>query len=128
MFAALVVTATVCGAASRQMDTTIRLPAPKNAATPVLMLENLEVKAGERMTIEVLGPPDAKTKKQPVLAVSGLVGTGGSTDNAPTEKMDMVIPLNEKAAPLMAGRGEVTLTLRLRYGRHRLKFQRAYFK
>jgi hypothetical protein len=121
-------TATVCGAANRQMETTIRLPVPKNAATPVLMLEDLEVKAGERMTIEVLGPPDAKTKKQPVLAVSGLVGTGGSTENAPAEKMDIVIPLNDKAAPLMANRGEVTLTLRLRYGHHKLEFRRAYFK
>lgn len=115
-------TAAVCGAANRQMETTIRLPVPKNAATPVLMLEDLEVKAGERMTIEVLGPG------RQVLAVSGLVGTGGSTENAPTEKMDIVIPLNEKAAPLMADRGEVTLRLRLRYGKHRLKFKRAYLK
>ena len=85
------------------------------------MLEDLEVKAGERMTIEVLA---GKT----VLAVSGLVGTGGSTESAPTQKMDLVIPLNEKAAPLMASRGDITLTLRLRYAPHRLKFKRAYLK
>lgn len=121
-------TATVCGAANRAMETTIRLPVPKNTATPVLMLEDLEVKAGERMTIEVLGPPDAKSHAKPLLAVSGLVGTGGSTENAPTEKMELVIPLNEKAAPLMANHAEVTLTLRLRYGQHRLKFKRAYLK
>lgn len=121
--AALVLTATVCIAANRPMETTIRLPVPKKAtASPVLMLEDLEVRAGERMTIEVLGPA------RQVFAVSGLVGTGGSTENAPTEKMDLVIPLNDKAAPLMANRSEVTLTLRLRYGQHRLKFKRAYLK
>ena len=103
-------------------------PPPKNTSTPALMLEDLEVKAGERMTIEVPGPPDAKSRARPLLAVSGLVGTGGSTENAPMEKMELVIPLNEKAAPLMASRGEVTLTLRLRYGPHRLKFKRAYLK
>jgi len=126
VFAASLVTL-MCAAAAPHFETTIRLTVPKNAASaPVLMLEGLEVVAGERMTIEVLGPPDPKTKVQPVLAVSGLVGSNQRTGAAPVETMDLVIPLNDRASRLLAQREEITLTLRLRNGRHPLKWKRAY--
>jgi len=116
--------ALACAAAERPIEKNIRLAVPKNAAsTPVLMLEGFEVVAGERMTLEVLGPPEGKSKARAVLAVSGLVG---SDERGGIETMDLVVPLNERAARLLADRSEVTLTLRLRRGQHPLKWKRAY--
>ncbi len=117
----------MCAAAEPRRATTLRLTVPKHAASaPVLMLEGLEVVAGERMTIEVLGPPDPQTKAQPVLAVSGLVGSNQRTGAAPIETMNLVVPLNDKASRLLSNSEEITLTLRLRSGRHPLKWKRAY--
>jgi hypothetical protein len=132
--------AMTCAAADSGKEMTIRLAVPKqvaadasarasgdaSASAPVLMLEGFEVIAGERMTIEVLGPPDPKSKVRPLLAASGLVGSGRSAEAAPAETMDLVVPLNDRASRLLANRDEVTLTLRLRDGRHPLKWKRAY--
>ena len=131
----------MCAAADPHMEIAVRLVVPKqvaaeaavratgdaSAAAPILMLERLEVVAGERVTIEVLGPADHK-KTRPVLAVSGLVGSGSVSANAPIETMDLVVPLNDKATRLIARKDEVTLTLRLRNGHHPLKFKRAYLR
>src|ERR1700686_626123 len=113
--------AMTCAAADSGKETTIRLAVPKqvaaeaaarasghaSASAPVLMLEGLEVIAGERMTIEVLGPPDPKSKARPLLAVSGLVGSGPGGEAAPVETMDLVVPLNDRASRLLANRDEV---------------------
>jgi hypothetical protein len=116
--------ALACAAAERPIEKSIHLAVPKSgASTPVLMLEGFEVVTGETMTLEVLGPPEGKSKAQAVLAVSGLVG---SDEHGGIETMDLVVPLNERAARLLADRSEVTLTLRLRRGRHPLKWKRAY--
>jgi len=116
--------AMACAAGERPIEKSIRLTVPTEArSTPVLMLEGFEAVAGERMTLEVLGPPEGKLKARPVLAVSGLVGSG---ERGGIETMDLVVPLNERAARLLANRSEVTLTLRLRRGRHPLKWKRAY--
>ena len=104
-------------------ERTVRLAVPKELAAPVLKLDGFEHVAGERVTIEVLGPPEGKSKARPVLAVSGLVG---SREKGDVETMDLVIPLNARAARLLAQRGEITLTLRLRRGRHPLRWKRAY--
>lgn len=133
------VSVAMCAAAGARMETTIRLAVPKQvaadaaarasgdatASAAVLKLEGLEFVPGERMTIEVLGPPDPKSKTRPLLAVSGLVGSGQS-GQAPVETMDLVVPLNDRASRLLANRDEITLTLRLRHGRHPLKWKRAY--
>jgi len=121
----------MCAAAPR-METTIRVAVPKEVAAeaavsaPVLMLQGLEVMQGERMRIDVLGPLNPKTKTRPGLAVTGLVGSNTPPPNATKETTDLVIPLNDRAARLLAKTDEVTLTLRLRNGRHPLKFKRAY--
>jgi len=141
MFAAAIGVMMMCAAADPRMETTIELAVPKpvaaeasirasgdaSATAPVLMLEGVEVIAGERMTIEVLGPADAKTKKRPILAVSGIVGSGKPPADAPKQTMDLIVPLNEKAARFIAKSETIKLTLRLRNGSHPLKLKRAYF-
>ena len=122
-----------CAAAEHEVETTIHLTIPKEiaaqASAPVLHLDGVAVRANERLTIEVLGPRDPKTNKRPILAVAGQVAST-LDPNARVESINMVIPLNEKAARLFAKREEITLTLRLRDagGRGALKVKRAYLK
>jgi len=101
---------------------TLRLAVPPGLrggeAAPVLKLEGFEFVAGERLRLEVLGP------HREVLAVSSLVGSANGGGEVGT--MDLVIPLNERGRKLLAKNDEVTLTLRVRRGRHRLKWKRAY--
>ena len=103
------------------MTVTLKVP---RTATPVLRVDGLEVRAGERMTIEVLDE-----KRRTILGVAGLVGSNHADPNAPVEMMNLVVPLNEKAARLMAKGGAITLTLRLRHPRRgaSLKLERVYF-
>jgi len=122
--------AATCASQATDM-TVLRVTVPAaTGATPVLMLENVEIGAGEGMTIEVLGPPDPETKERAILAVSGLVGATQKELAEPRERMTLAIPLNEKGARLLEGKAEVTLTLRLRDspGREKLKVGRAYLK
>lgn len=122
-----------CAAAEPAVETTIHLTIPKEiaaqASAPVLHLDGVEVRADERLTIEVLGPRDRQTKTRQILAVAGQVGTTPDP-NASVERIHMVIPLNDKAARLFAKRSEITLTLRLRNagGRAPLKVRRAYLR
>jgi hypothetical protein len=115
-------------------DTEVRLSVPAKlagdeTATPVLVLERVEIGAGEGMTIEVLGPPDPETGERALLAVSGSVGASQKELAEPREYPTLVVPLNETASRLLAGKREITLTLRLRDspGRAPLKVERAYF-
>jgi hypothetical protein len=125
----LMVVMTCVASESQPSETTIRLPVPKSVAAgsaPVLMIEGFEYTLGERLTLEVLGPPDRKTKKRPVLAVESLVGSNRPPKDAPKEKMDLVVPLNDDGVRLVAKKKEVTLTLRVRKANRPLKFARAY--
>jgi hypothetical protein len=142
MLAISLVAAITGAAAERRVETTIKLTVPKqvtaeaaaraagdaSASAPILMLEGLEVRQGEGMTIEVLGPPAGKSKMRPILAVSGLVGSGPVAANAPMETMTLVVPLNDRASRLLARTNEITLTLHVRNARGRapLKVKRAY--
>ena len=122
-----------CAAAEPSVETNIHLEITKEvaaqASAPVLHLDGVEVRADERLTIEVLGPRDPKTNKRPILAVAGQVASTPDP-NARVETINMVIPLNDKAARLFAKREEITLTLRLRDagGRGALTVTRAYLK
>lgn len=99
---------------------------------PILMLEELEVGAGEGLTLHVLGPadqPDPKTGEPMVLAVAGTVGSPQNSPAAPVQVMDLVLPLDDDSLQLLVGKNEVRLTLRVvnSPGRPPLKFKRAYF-
>ena len=129
MLALTLVIAMMC-AGAELLETQLRLEIPRKVATqeiaPVLMLDDLEVTLGKRMTIEVLGPPDPETGKRPILAVEGLTGSNDPPKDARKTTMDLVVPLNERAARLMADRDEITIILRPRDGREPLKFRRAH--
>lgn len=118
----------------REPMTTLRLDVPPHvsnaSSTPILVLEGVEIGAGEGMTIEVLGPPDPESNARATLAVSGLVGARQSELAEPREQMNLVIPLNETATDLLARKSEITLALRLKDspGRESLQIARAYFR
>ncbi len=97
---------------------------------PILVLEDLELGSGEGLTLQVLGPPDPETGERPVLAVSATVGSPQPVPETPLERMTLVVPLNDAASQLLAGKEEVELTLRVLNspGRPALRMERAYFR
>jgi hypothetical protein len=99
------------------------------APAPVLVLEGVELGRGEGLTFDVLGPADHKSGTRLVLAVTGLVGEPQKVLVEPRQVMTLVVPLNDRALPLMAGKTEIALTIRVEDpGRPRLKFKRAFFR
>ena len=131
-------------AAEHGAETTVRLTVPKKVAAqaaaraagdassppPVLMLEDVEVGAGEGLTLRVLGPAERGSPgSRPVLAMSGTVGSNQKAPPGPVQHMTLAVPLDEKASRLLKGKSEITLTLQVegRPGRPALKFKRAYF-
>jgi hypothetical protein len=129
-------------AAEPKSEMTLRLQVPANVAsranarasgdasapTPVLMLEDVELIVGERVTIDVLGPADEQSGERPFLGSAATVGQE-PTNPPRTELMTLVVPLNDIGAQLVAGKKEIALTLRLRGDAKRapLKLKRAYF-
>ena len=125
-------------------ETTIRVAVPREvsaaaqarmagdaqAPMSILILEGLQVGDGEGLTFKVLGPasPSSSTPP-PVLAVTGVVGHRQQVPAVPVRKMKLVVPLNERANPLLAGKDEVTLTLQIQNdpGRAPIHVDRAYF-
>jgi hypothetical protein len=95
------------------------------APAPILMLEDIEIGAGEGLTIDVYGPDQRK-----VFGVAALVGARQSQLLEPRERMTLVVPLNDHAARAIAQSREITLTLVLRDspGREPLAIRRAYFR
>ena len=130
-------------AAQPSAETTVRLKVPKQIAaqqaaraagdarapSPVLMLEDVEVGAGEGLTIQVLGPagPGA-SRARPVLGMAATVGPPQTAPKPPVRRMTLAVPLNEEGSRLLAGKSEVTLVLQVEDSPGRqLKFKRAYF-
>jgi hypothetical protein len=129
MLALTLMVAVMCNEAA-PLETQLRLDVPKEVAeqkvAPVLLLDDLEVTLGRRMTIEVLGPPDQESGRRAILAVEGLTGSNRPPKDARKITMDLVMPLNERAVRLMAGQSEIVITVRSRHPREPLKFRRAY--
>ena len=136
------------GAAAPGAQVTIRLEVPKQVAAqaasraagnaaapaPILMLEDLELGAGEGIEILVLGPAEpadraGSPRPRPLLGTAGMVGERQARPAAPFERMTLAVALNDEASRLLAGRRSVTLTLQVdgSPGRPPLKFKRAYF-
>jgi hypothetical protein len=124
--AALAVTIRLTVPKAVAAEASARVAGNASASAPILRLEGLQVRVGERVTIEVLGPRDPKSKMQPLLAVAGLIGSNKKDPNAPMEKMDLVVPLNDEGTRLVARSRTITLTLRWRNSRARLKWNRAF--
>jgi hypothetical protein len=86
----------------------------RTAPAPVLMLEAVRLALGQRLTLHVLGPPfEGGRGPAPLLAVSSMVGSAPPPPGAPVLQHDLMIPLNDKALPLLRGAARVTLTLRM---------------
>lgn len=120
------------------------------AAAPILMLEDLELGAGEGIEILVRAAPEPPTaatghaegeerqeraerpdRHPPVLGAAGTVGKRQATHLAePVERVTLAIALNDQASRLLAGKRSVTLTLEVEGnpGRPPLRFKRAYFE
>lgn len=134
----------LASAAAEAAEMTLRLTVPKSVAAhaarraagdasappPILILEGVEVAPDEGLEITVLGPPGETSGSGKILAVTGMVGSLQGTPRPPLQKVTLPVPLNDEAARLLAGRREVTLTLRVsdRPGRPPLKFDRAFFR
>lgn len=124
-------------------DTTLRLTVPRSVAAQaarraagdptapsmLLILEGVQMGPDEGLDITVLGPPGETGGPPKVLAVTGTVGSPQPTP-LPLQKVTLPVPLNDEAATLLAGRDEVTLTLRVagRPSRQPLQVDRAFFR
>lgn len=140
----IALTGIVVSAAAHTADTTLRLTVPKSVAAhaarraagdataslPLLILEGVRMGPDEGLEITVLGPPDETGGPSKILAVTGTVGSPQATPRPPPQKVTLPVPLNDEAAKLLAGRDEITLTLRVagRPGRSPLEFDRAFFR
>ena len=110
-------------------DTRIRVTVPREVARaakvnaisdatapgPILVLEDVEVGAGEGLTFSVLAPSPVPQQPPIVLAVTGVVGKSQDVPAPPLTKMQIVVPLNARANEVLAGKAAVTLTLRLKH-------------
>lgn len=106
-----------------------RVAGDSTVPAPILILEGVQIASNKGLTIDVLGePPRGSSRPGPILAVTGLVAQQPpETPNPAMQKITMTVPLNEKAAALLAGRAEVTLTLKVE-GDGKIKLDRAYFE
>jgi hypothetical protein len=101
------------------------------ASVPILILEGVEIGDAEGLTIRILGPPEPGSPTPgPVLAVASMVGRAQATPRSPLQKVTLAVPLNDRASKVLAGRSEVTLTLKVTNspGRPPVKVDRAFFR
>ncbi len=106
-----------------------RLAGDSDAPAPVLILEGVQVFMNQGLTIDVLGEPKrGSSRSGPVLAVTGVVAQQPpETPRSAPHKITITVPLNEKAAELLAKQTQITLTLRVE-GEGKIKLDRAYFE
>jgi hypothetical protein len=98
---------------------------------PILLLEGVESGDDGGFTIKVLGPPlPGNSSSREVLAVAGMVGQEQTDLHGLSRKTTLAIPLNSKAAPLLASQREVVLTVKIVSRSKRLPFtvERATFR
>ncbi len=106
-----------------------RLAGDSDTPSPVLVLEGVQVVMNRGLTIDVLGEPKrGSSRPGPLLAIAGVVAQQPpESPNSTVHKINLTVPLNEKAAELLARQSEVTLTLKLE-GEGKIKLDRAYFQ
>ena len=82
-------------AAENTLEVKVSVP-PAGIATPILMLQGLEIGANEGFSIRVLGPAVAGGER-PVFGVAAIEGERQAAPKEPRQKMDLAIPLNARA-------------------------------
>lgn len=108
-----------------------RLAANSQTPPPVLVLQGLESPLNEGANIQVLGEPQPGAKERPVLGVAGLVGSPSASAGTSSEKINILVPLNDEAARLLAGKSEINLVLRVEGDRSQgknFKVDRVFFQ
>jgi hypothetical protein len=105
-----------------------RLAGESDAPPPILILEGVQVVMNRGLTIDVLGEPKrGSSRTGPLLAVAGVVAQEPpESPNSTVHKINITVPLNDKAAELLAKQSQVTLTLKVE-GEGKIKLDRAYF-
>jgi hypothetical protein len=83
--------------------------AGNDVAVPILVLEGIELGAGEGITIRILGPPKARV----LMGIAGMVGRRQRTLAEPLKKVTLTVPLTDRALRLLADAGQVRLTLKV---------------
>lgn len=109
----------------------LRAAGDVTTSPPILILEGVELGEAEGITIKVLGPPKpGSSAPGAVLAVTSMVGHPQKAPKPPLHKTTLAVPLNDKAAKLLADRSEITLTLQVTNspGRLPVKVDRAFFQ
>jgi hypothetical protein len=121
--------AAMCATAPSLPQTTLHLDVPAHVANrsaiPILHLEDVEIGAGEGLTIDVYDE-----NKRTILGVAALIGERQAQLQEPRERMTLVIPLNEAGSRAVDGKNHVVLHLVLRDspGREPLQLRRALFE
>ena len=107
---------------------TARMAGDGAAPGAILILDGVEMGAGEGFTFAVLAPASAPNSTPTVLAVTGMVGRPQAVPAAPVTKVKLVVPLNERANQILAGKTTVTLTLQIKdSNRPALRVDKAFF-
>lgn len=99
------------------------------APTPVLLLEDVEIGTGERLSLQLVDPDADPTNDLWLLAQATTVGTGDGSYGPPIQPTTLVFPLNERGCRLLAGKLRIRLALRVEATGERppLRYARARF-
>jgi hypothetical protein len=107
----------------RNVDIPVPAEVARGAAPPILVLEGVELGQDEGITIQVLAG-------RTVLGSAAMVGAKQSRPHPPLVIHTLIVPLNDRAREVLAGKSQVSLTLRVDAGpgRPALKLGRIYFR
>jgi hypothetical protein len=83
------------------------------APTPVLRLEDVELGAGERLSLELRDPDAARDDETGIFGQAATVGSGDGAYAPPVLPTTLVIPLNDNGCRFLAGKQHVRLALRV---------------
>ena len=108
-----------------------RMNGDTSAPAPVLILEGVEA-VGERLRIRVYGPPPTSPPGAAgrYLGSTSLVGSNEPQPRAPSQTIDLVVPLNDDASLLLASRpASLKLRFELTAGSslETVRYKRVYF-
>jgi len=135
-FSLLCPTIVLWGQKSKNSDLIVHVAVPEEIAAggyrgaPILALEGVELGNGEGLTLEVLGETGEASSERVLFGTASVVGHRQARPATPIWKANLLVPLTERAARMLAGRHDINLTLRVRNNPDRapLKLDRVYFQ
>jgi hypothetical protein len=116
---------TICAPAKKcEVELRLKVPAPVSlqagrrvageaaAPPPILMLQGLEFGANG-FDIEVRAKPDSGSSEPVIVGTSAIVGSIEPTPPMIRRKINLPLPLNDRASILLANRNEINLKLKI---------------